>query len=256
MKTLIIALSLATTLQVIAAPAKDRPSRYLDLLPFVQAAPNQGETNSCWFQASTGAMELLLNKKYNIRAPKKNGRFDLSESFLINQRDYIDRENPPTHFIEEVVTRFNHGEAVLNKHWPFNAFNEDGTDSFASWNKHENFDELPRLKVPKVKTEFLFARGKKYATGVLRSEDIETIKMTLFKKKSPVIVNYNDDGYWHVVLIVGYDDNRQGECYEIERKDCKKGSFYVRDSNGHRWNRRAYNWFLENGNAAAVIELR
>jgi hypothetical protein len=231
-------------------------NKYVELLPFVQEAPDQGETNTCWFMASTGAMELLLNKLHNIRAPKKGGPYDLSESFLIWQKDYYDRSNPSEHFIEEVVKKFNYGEAVLDKYWHFEAFNPDGSDNMGVWDIHPNFDDLTRIKVPKVKTELLFARGRRYATNVLRQKDIDLMKKTLRLKRAPLIVNYNDDDYWHVVLIVGYDDNRQGNCYQIEKEDCKKGLFYVRDSNGHRFEPRAYDWFLQNGNAAAVIELK
>lgn len=236
--------------------AARRPSRYIELVKFVQPAPDQGESNTCWFMASTGAMELLLNRKYDVRFPKRGGRFDLSESFLIWQKDFYDQNNPAEHFIEDVVKKFNHGEAIRDKDWHFSAYNQDGTDSMEGWDLHEKFDQLPRIKVPPVKTELLFARGKRYATEVLEPEDIELMKTQMAKHRAPLIVNYNDDGYWHVVLIVGYDDNRWGDCYEIEKEDCKKGTFYVRDSNGDRWNRRAYNWFLQKGNAAALVNLK
>lgn len=233
------------------------PTRYNELLRYVQAAPDQGETNTCWFMASTGAMELLLNKKEKIKNPKPNSSNDLAESFLIWQNDFYDHNNPPSHFIEEVVKKFNHGEAVLNKDWPFNAKKSDGTDNMEVWNRHLQYELLPRKTVPSLETVFLFARGRRYATHVLRPEDITAVKEALVKYKSPVIVNYNDDGYWHVVLIVGYDDRVKGECYEIEKNDCnKRGSFFVRDSNGKRFEARAYNWFLYNGNAAAVVKLK
>ena len=233
------------------------PKRYNELLPFVQPAPDQGETNTCWFMASTGAMELLLNKRDKIKNPKTGGPNDLAESFLIWQNDYFDSSNPSYHFIEEVVKKFNHGEAVHIRHWPYKAYNADGTDNLDVWNKHPNFVELPRMKVPAVETELLFARGRKYAMNVLKPEDIETVKRALVTHRSPVIINYNDDGYWHVVLIVGYDDRVKGTCYEVEAEDCnKRGSFYVRDSNGKRFEARAYNWFLYNGNAAAVVKLK
>jgi len=233
------------------------PVRYTELLPYVQAAPNQGETNTCLFMASTGAMELLLNKRDGIRVSRKGGSNDLSESFLIWQRDFYDRTNPSYHFIEAAVKKFNHGEAVHIKDWPFSAYYSDGTDSMEAWNQHPNFVELPRLRVPSVVTELLFARGKKCDTNVLSEEDILRIKQALVEHKSPVIVNYNDDNYWHVVLIVGFDDKVRGTCYEIERSECnRRGAFYVRDSNGRKYEKRAYNWFLYNGNAAAVVKLK
>lgn len=223
----------------------------------MQPAPDQGETNTCWFVASTGAMELLLNKKDQIKSPQRGGKNDLSESFLIWQKDYWDRDTQTQHFIEEVVVRFNHGEAVQNKYWPFNAYYPDGRDNLEVWNKHPDFENLPRIQVPKLKTTFLFARGKKYATYVLRPEDVNQVKAALVKHRSPVIINYNDDGYWHVVLIVGYDDRKKGECYELEADECGKiGAFYVRDSNGKDYEARDYNWFLYKANAASVVELK
>jgi len=231
-------------------------SKHVDLLPYVQGAPDQGESNTCWFMASTGAMELLLNKKYQVKYPKKNGPYDLSESFLIWQDEYQDAENPPYHFIESLVKKFNHGEAILHKNWTFNAYNPDGTYNYHVWSKHSNLEALPRIKVPKIKTELLFSKGRRYATGVLNDEDIKVIKSALVKSNSPIIVNYNDDDYWHVVLIVGFDDDKMGFCYEIEKEECRKGAFYVRDSNGKKWELRSYDWFRLKGNAAAVVQLK
>jgi hypothetical protein len=239
-----------------AAWAEESPSKFVDLLPYVQAAPDQGESNTCLFMASTGALELLLNRKHGIKNPKTGSPFDLAESFIIWQKKYFHRSNPPRHFIEEVVQRFNHGEAVLHRDWPFNAFNSDGTDNKGVWVQHPQFWEVPRIKVPHVKTELLFAKGKKWATYVLNETNIRQMKQALAWKKAPLIVNYNDGHYWHVVLIVGYDDEAQGECYEIEESECNnKGAFFVRDSNGQRFEKRAYNWFLIKGNAAATVEL-
>jgi C1A family cysteine protease len=256
MKQLILWSLILGTLPVHARP-QHFPPRYLDLLSYVQAAPDQGETNTCWFVASTGAMELLLNQRDRIKNPKPNGKNDLAESFLIWQRNWWSKENPPRHFIEEVVQRFNHGEAVEHKHWPFIAYHTDGSDNMQVWHRHIDFLALPRIQVPLVETELLFARGKKYATYVLNPEDIQTIKSALVTNAAPVIVNYNDDGYWHVVLIVGYDDEKAGSCYELEADECNpKGAFFVRDSNGQRFEARAYNWFLYRGNAAAVVRLK
>ena len=255
MKTLFLLLLVVSSTPLFAEAL---PTRYTELLKYVQPAPDQGEANTCLYMASTGAMELLLNQRDKIRNPKTGGKNDLAESFLIWQKDYRDKDTHPEHFIEEVVLRFNYGEAVHNSVWPFKAYHEDGTDSLEAWNVHPDFANLPRLSVPPVKTELLFARGKKFATSVLREEDLLAVKKALVEHKAPVIINYNDDGYWHVILIVGYDDKKKGECYELEAEDeCgKKGAFFVRDSNGKRFEARDYKWFLAKVNAAAVVELR
>ena len=195
------------------------PSAYKELLPYIMAAPDQGETNTCLFMASTGAMELLLNRKDGIKNPRPGSKNDLAESFLIWQRDWRDRRAPSYHFIEDAVRRFNYGEAVHISQWPFAAKNSDGTDNYSVWDRHPNFPNLPRLSVPQITTELLFAKGKKYATRVLSQEDIKLVKRTLQERRSPVIINYNDDDYWHVVLIVGYDDRGKGKCYEIEKEE-------------------------------------
>jgi C1A family cysteine protease len=244
-------------LSTLALTVHARPAAYTDLLRYVQPAPDQGETNTCWFVASTGAMELLMNKKDKIKNPKFNGKNDLSESFTIYADDYVDPDSRGQSWIESIVQRFNNGVAVQNKVWPFVAYNSDGTDSQEAWWKRPDFDTLPRVKVPKVKTELLFSKGNRWATDVLEAADVELVKETLFKRKSPVIINYNDDGYWHVVLIVGYDDRKKGDCYELEKEDCnKRGSFYVRDSDGKKYEARATNWFLKMASAAAVVELK
>lgn len=233
------------------------PVRYTELLPYVQEAPDQGDTNTCWFMASTGAMELLLNKRDGITNPVKGGKNDLAESFIIWQKSFYNPENPSRSFIEEVVKNFNWGEAVHISEWPYNAYNSDGTPNWSVWNKHPHFGDLPRVQVPQVETVFLFSRGKRWATYVLKEEDVQKVKEALVKYQSPVIINYNDDGFWHVILIVGYDDQVSGDCYETPENECNKtGSFYIRDSFGVRYEARAYNWFLTHGNAAAVVKLK
>lgn len=238
------------------------PSSYKELLDFVQPAPNQAESNTCLFVASTGALELLLNKRDNIRLPITNGVHDLSESFLIFQNNYSDRRYPAQHFIQSTVMKFNHGKAIHNTVWPFVALNSDGTTNYTVWNRHPQYYTLPSVKVPSVKTSLLFNRGRKWARYVLNPADVVTVKNALVKSQAPVIINYVDEGYWHVVLIVGYDDEAEGECYEVDRpEDCnRKGVFFVRDSFGiayeERYDARAYSWFLANANAAAQVELQ
>ncbi len=206
--------------------------------------------------ASTGAMELLLNRKHNVRRPRPNGRFDLSESFLIHQYNFSSRKDPQEHFIEGVIAKFNRGEAVLNRDWPV-PLDAKGVAEMSVWNLHPQFPSLPRVEVPGIKSELLFSRGRKWATEVLLPEDVETVKRALVERRAPVIINYNDDGYWHVVLIVGYSDRAKGICYELEEEECnKRGAFALRDSDGKRYEFRAYNWFLKYANAAAVVELQ
>jgi hypothetical protein len=229
-----------------------RPSAYTDLLDYVQEAPDQGDTNTCLFIASTGAVELLANKFHGITDPQPYGPFDLSESYVIHAP-----HGAGSSFFEKPVLRFNHGKAVHVAHWPFEAW-KGSQVNHSVWNRHPDFNRLPRMEVPSVETIKLFQYGNRWSTHVLNRNEIEDIKQALWTYKSPVLVNYNDEGYWHVVLIVGYDDQLPGQCYDTHPKECAGdiGSFYVRDSFGVKVEVRDYDWFRVKGNAAFVVKLR
>lgn len=229
-----------------------RPESYTELLDYLQEAPDQGETNTCLFVASTGAMELIANKKNGITNPQPYGPYDLSESFIMTAPD----TTYPS-FLEAPVLRFNNGFGIHVKDWPFVAWN--GSDiNYSVWYRHPYIEKLPRVKLPEVETIKLFHVGGQWATHVLTYNDIETVKEALWKYKSPIIVNYNDEDYWHVILIVGYDDNIPGECYDTDPKDCKDdlGAFYIRDSFGVKVELRDYDWFRIKGNAAYVVKAK
>jgi hypothetical protein len=225
------------------------PSSYTELLDYVQEAPDQGETNTCLFVASTGAIELLANKLNHIKNPEVGGTFDLSESFVIHLPFSRSKS-----FLDDPVQRFK-GKAVHINDWPFDAWIGSAIN-YSVWNRHPQFQELPRIKVPNVESLKLFQYGNKWSTNVIGQEELDMIKEALWKYKSPVLVNYNDESYWHVILIVGHDDHLPGECYDTDPKECENsvGSFYIRDSFGVKVELRDYNWFRVKGNAAYVIK--
>jgi C1A family cysteine protease len=227
------------------------PLYHKELLPFVQMAPDQGETSTCLFMASTGAMELIANKKHNIRRPVPNGPYDLSEAYAIHGNNH---EIAGKYFWEVPVLKFNHGYGIHTSKWPVSAWSGNWEDQ-TIW-KWQDSSAMKKVKVPKVETIPLFVIGNKYSTNVLDKSHIQQIKQALVKYDAPVLVNYVDDDYWHVVLIVGYDDRLPGTCYEVEDIDCEKdlGSFFVRDSFGLGVEVRDYDWFRMQGNAAFVVK--
>ncbi len=225
------------------------PSEYTELNDFVVPAPNQGETNTCLFQASTGVMELLLSKRLNIRNPQPLGETDLSERYLISESS----SSRSRSWFEDAFLKFDSGEAFLQKTVPFFAFTRDGDINNAVWNVPGSFDTAARVRLPKIDTEFLFAVGNKYSRNVLSEMHVTKIKQALIKYRSPIIAVGNDTDYWHVTVITGYDDNKVGDCYELQEGTCRaKGMFYVRDSFGIRLEERSYDWLVRRGNAAAV----
>jgi hypothetical protein len=229
-----------------------RPTSYTELLDYVQEAPDQGDTNTCLFVASTGAMELIANKVAGIKDPQPFGKYDLAESFVINAPNTVVKS-----FIETPVLKFNNGYGINIKDWAYDAWNGSVVNS-SVWNRHPQMSTLPRVELPQVETVKLFQFGNKWSTYVLNDSHVEQIKEALWKYKSPIIVNYNDEDYWHVILIVGYDDNLPGECYDTDPKECEGdiGSFYVRDSFGIKVELRDYDWFKVKGNAAAVVKAK
>lgn len=231
-----------------------RPNHYNELLDYVQEAPDQGEVNTCLFMGNTGAMELLANKKAGIKNPIPHGPYDLSESFLMWASYAPDAKS----FFDAPVLRFNNGYGIRAADWPFEAWNSDNLPNYSVWNRHPKMDTLPKVALPKVETIKLFQIGSKWSTYVLDDLHIEMIKNALWKYKSPILINYNDEDYWHVILIVGYDDRIKGSCYDTDPKECEDdiGSFYIRDSFGVKVELRDYDWFRVKGNAAFVVKLK
>jgi hypothetical protein len=242
-------MKLTIAILLISLNAWARPSSYTELLDYVIEAPDQGETNTCLFVASTGAMEILLNKKYHLRNQNPLGQFDLSERYLISEKAYPKKD----YWHVGAINKFHYGEAILQKDLPFNAW--DGARiNHQVWSYPTNFKELPRITVPKIETKKLFVNGSKWQTNVLDQSHIDLIKDSLWKYRSPVLVNYNDEGYWHIVLIVGFDDHLTGDCYDTNPSLCQgESSFYVRDSFGEKITIRDTDWFKVKGNAAFVI---
>jgi len=227
--------------------------KHISLLPFVQEAPDQGDTATCLFMGSTGSVELLLNKKYNIRYPEAGDLFDLSERFTIN---HSTRYSGSWH--QMGVARFNDGWSISINDLAFSAWTTTGQVNRTVWSRPNDFYKLPRVEFSeRFKTTKLFVKGRnRYSKYVLKSSDLQSIKDALDTYDSPVLVNYNHNGWWHVVNIVGYDDGAKGECLHTPSTECKGiGAFYVRDSLGKNTHLRDYDWFRINGNAAFLVEM-
>ncbi len=227
------------------------PAKFTELLPFVQEAPDQGETNTCLYVASTGAMELLANKKNNARDPRPYGKYDLAESFLIHAPTL---NSSGKYYWEVPVLKFNRGYGIHINDWPYESWNN--TDASTSAWTFRQWANLPKVELPPVETIPLFVKGNRWSTNILTQANVDQVKEALVTHKSPVMINYNDNGFWHVILIVGYNDNIPGFCYELTEKECgdRKGAFYVRDSFGIPYELRDYDWFRVKGNAAFIVK--
>lgn len=219
-----------------------RPDSYTDLVQYSTKAPDQGETNSCLYVGSTGTMEIVYNKYFGLTGSEK---VNLSERYIL----WINGGSGYS-WLDSVVLGFNNThEAILNKDLPFSA---------DIWSYPKDFNNLPRVNIPfSVKSIKLFHRGNnRWSTYVLSQEDVEAVKEALVKYESPVIISYNDEGYWHVINIIGYDDNVEGECYDYTpANECSKskGAFIVRDHFGTAIEYRDTDWFRIKASAAYVV---
>jgi hypothetical protein len=230
-----------------------RPTSYTDLLQYSTKAPDQAETNSCLFVGSTGSMEILYNKHFNL---VESNKINLAEQYVM----WV-YESDGYSWLDSVVLGFNRtNKAILNKDLPFYAWNDDGSIHDV-WSYPRGFNNLPTIEIPfEVKSKKLFHKGRnRWATYVLTQKDIELVKESLVKYESPVLINYNDEGFWHVINIIGYDDNVEGQCYDYTpTNECakNKGSFIVRDHFGVATEYRDTDWFRIKGNAAYVISIQ
>jgi hypothetical protein len=229
------------------------PKKYVDLRPYVQPAPDQGETNTCLFVAATGAIETLLNQKYDVRNPQPGDRFDLSERWTITYPNSYGASDWRT----EAITKFQDGWTLHQNVLPFEAKTKEGAVNWDVWSMPPNFYKLPKQVLKEKFEEFpLFIRGGKYATYVLTEKDLLTVKKALVQHEAPILITYNDEGWWHTILIVGYDDELKGDCYFTPQEECRgRGAFFVRDSAGIALEARDYDWFRVNGNAAFVVRI-
>lgn len=230
------------------------PPSHTSLLKYVQEAPDQGDTATCLYMATTGAIELLLNKHYNITNPRAGDIHDISEVYTINQRASYSGS-----WHQTAIPRFNLGWAIHHNDLVFKAKNEDGTNNTSVWRRPSDWNKLPKMSIKENFTsKRLFVRGKnRYSKYVIQKGDIDLIKQTLNETNSPILINYNHDGWWHAVLIVGFDDEATGTCLHTPDKECSgKGAFWVRDSLGIKTHLRDYDWFRVNGNAAFSVTIK
>ncbi|HYX38362.1 MAG TPA: hypothetical protein VE954_35110 [Oligoflexus sp.] len=252
-------------------------SHHKSLLEYVVQAPNQENAGTCNLMAATGAMEVLLNqwkdKTGHTVDTAIDGSSDLSEPYTINISSAYGYGLTLT-----PILAFNaiDNKAVLSRDFPFvNSF--DGEDALTNWDRET--PDVSTVLVPKVKTEVLYGEttlndSSKWDLALMNERHIEIVKGEL-RKNRPVLVTYNHNDFWHVVVVVGYDDELSENCqmvrnyynnpnaryaekfkaaFDRDGKKCRaSGVFYVRDSLGPqarapKYSVRSYDWLKYLGN--------
>jgi hypothetical protein len=208
---------------------------FTELLPFVSMSPNQSGAGSCHFMALTGNAEFWLSKLNPGVFWEPNGPIDLSERFLmnINQRPEL-KKDVNNWRTDTIYVLNNAGGGILNKDYPFTKGwnkkitgeydivpalpNEAGAvyDTHYNWINETDKINSEFISLPTFKRDILFADPESNQWNIMIApEDIvETVKNALIKNQAPVTVMYNNIGIWHVVMIVGFDDDLwNDDCY-------------------------------------------
>jgi hypothetical protein len=226
-------------------------SSYKDLIPYIVPSPNQAHTDNCLYMAATGAMEILINKHFEIEEPGINGKYDFNE--LIALKGDLKESRS---WFENPVLRFNQG-ALRNR--------DQAYKGSRFWNG--TYREKDLVAIPQVETFWLLktdggSKEGRFSYDEFTHKSLDKIKNALTEYESPLLLIYRTAGKdrsygywntWHTVVIVGFDDEMllDEKCplteetathigdkgkrlllKAIEREGgcSKKGAFIVRDS--------------------------
>lgn len=212
------------------------------MLPYVQPSPDQDEAGSCLYMSLTGVAEWWLNKLNplpgGVQVQSEN---DLSERHLMNVTlDSNLNRNWKTDTLLGLNTR---GKLLRNRAYRFAKgwYRENAAGRLvlatpnsadASYGTMVNWinqvssapndqAELPRFERTVIAKD---PAGNQWNTAVMPNDIVERVKTALDTNGAPVQVIYNHVGYWHSVIIVGYDDSQSTEgCEMVE--DFVNGGF-------------------------------
>lgn len=211
-----------------------------DLLSFVTPTVDQEDAGSCLYMSHTGVLEWWLN--YLNASTKKH--FDLSERYYMALKTENVGSEKVNNWRTDNIYRLNAiGKFFTNKQYPFtkNYFNYDANsmrvasnqdDKNATYNAEFNWisykSEIESkfntdsITIPKFKRELIYKdpQDDQWSVAGAPNDIVEKIKNALTKNHSPVNVIYNHHGFWHAVLIVGFNDN-------APTKDCPFAAGYA-----------------------------
>ena len=192
------------------------------LLPFVSLAPYQEGAGSCLFMSHTGAVELLLNQRFN-------GKFDLSERYFMN----IEKSGIGVELMKnwrtDTILRLNATKKFyLNKDFKFSKgfyktvngvrvyTNEDENDPKVKYGTKWNWvvdlgslvsSDITPVHLPYMDRAVLFEdpAENQWNVGTAPKNIVAKVTMAMKRREAPVEVIYNHHGFWHAVLIVGFN---------------------------------------------------
>ena len=219
-------------------------SAYNELLPHLLASPDQTEAGSCLYMSLTGNAEWWLSRLNPAVSTAADGPIDLSERYLMNLSGGTDEANSPVqNWKLDSIFLFNiENKSVLNTGYRYTKgwYKHDSDDKLlaalpdeegASYGTYYNWiiGDLAAIKpadfveLPHFKRDVIFEdpESNQWNVGVTPDNIVEKIKTALTVNKAPVQIIYNHFGYWHAVMIVGYDDNADNDDCSFVKRSIK-----------------------------------
>jgi len=202
---------------------------YSDLVDYVLSSPDQEEAGTCLYMALTGTAEFFLAQKNSNLSRRSRGPVDLSERYTMNI-SLNETDNWKTDTIYQF--NMNNSRSVLDQTYPFrkgwyietdsgkkevapNTPDSSYGTSFSWIIDKDALNEIDKyVRLPKFDREVIFAdpESNQWNVGVTPDGIVEDIKFKLIERQAPVQVIYNHYGYWHAVMIVGFDDTAETDC--------------------------------------------
>ncbi|MBI2711723.1 MAG: hypothetical protein HYX41_02505 [Bdellovibrio sp.] len=218
----------------------DKLGGFDELTPYVFASPDQQDAGSCLYMAITGIAEWWL-ARLNPHVPRNaDGQLDLSERFIMNFAGFEENETGLKNWRTDAIYLFsrNRNQSLRNSTYRYTKGwytgetysdhlvpakpNAPGAEYGTSYNW---IDERPSqteatVPLPEFDRTVIFAdpAENQWNVGVAPHDIADQVKFALRTRKSPVLVIYNHNSYWHAVFIVGYNDEMSnGNCAYTER---------------------------------------
>ena len=209
-------------------PNRDDPGGFNELLPFVFASPNQDDAGSCLYMSLTGIAEWWLARLNPTLSREPDGPLDLSERYMMNLAGMNEDDNKivPNWKTDSIFYLNVYHQSALNSAYRYTkgwyVEDEDGDLSPATEKspgakydtKYNWIDERRKIThgyvtTPHFERDVIFAdpASNQWNVGVAPDDIVEKVKEALTNNKAPVHVIYNEEGFWHAVVIVGFNDD-------------------------------------------------
>ena len=198
------------------------------LLPYVLGSPVQEGAGSCLYMTLTGVAEWWLAKRQPSQSRAIDGPIDLSERYFMNIAGVHEDESGVTNWKLDSMQHLNRaGGSMLNRDYRYTKgwykevddeempYVESSKDDEGSkygtefnWIDHRDRITKPQVELPHFDRRVLFAdpASNQWNVAVAPDDIVNQVKKALRKHRSPINVIYNHYGYWHAVMIVGFDD--------------------------------------------------